>query len=338
MTSKSESGSRTKDAKGSTASNRGKAGKSSKNSVEVDGHAIRFTHPDKVLYPATGTTKAEVLDYFQAVAPLLTLYAGRRPVTRKRWPDGTDGKSFFEKNLPSHTPDWVPRVSIEHIKRTVDYPVLDSPATLAWFAQLAALELHVPQWRLTKKAEPGRTRRIVLDLDPGEGVDLATTAKVALRIKDLLDEEGLTSFPVTSGSKGIHIYARLDKARSGKKASELAKRLAKTLEEQTPDEVTATMKRSVREGKVFIDWSQNSGSKTTVAPYSLRGRAEPWVAAPRTWDELGDNGLQHLHYTEVLKRLDADGDLLEGLEKSPGKKRTSKKGSSKKRSTKTDRR
>lgn len=320
MTSKSGSGSRAKGTKGSTASKRSKA------QVEVDGHAIRFTHPDKVLYPATGTTKADVLDYFQKVAPLLITYAGRRPVTRKRWPDGTDGKSFFEKNLPSHAPGWVPRASIEHIKRTVDYPVLDSPATLAWFAQLAALELHVPQWRLTKKGEPGRTRRIVLDLDPGEGVDLATTAKVALRIRDLLDEEGLTSFPVTSGSKGIHIYSRLDKARSGKKASELAKQLAKTLEEQTPGEVTATMKRSVREGKVFIDWSQNSGSKTTVAPYSLRGRAEPWVAAPRTWDELADDGLQHLHYTEVLERLDADGDLLKGLEKAPGKKRTSKAG------------
>ena len=312
------------------------ASKGGKESVEVDGRTIRFTHPDKVLYEATGTTKADVLEYFLAVAPLLMTYAGRRPVTRKRWPDGTDDKSFFEKNLPSHAPDWVPRVAIEHSSRTVRYPVLDSPATLAWFAQQAALELHVPQWTLENN-EPGRTRRIVIDLDPGEGVDLDTTAKVALRVRDLLSEAGLDSFPVTSGSKGIHLYARLDKAVTAASASKVAKQIAQSLAKQTPDLVTATMKRSIRDGKVFVDWSQNSGAKTTVAPYSLRGRAEPWVAAPRSWEELGDGGLAHLHWDEVLKRLDSDGDLLDGLE-SPGsgsgsrsaKKKPAKKASSKK--------
>ncbi|TCJ76495.1 UNVERIFIED_ORG: bifunctional non-homologous end joining protein LigD [Dietzia maris] len=289
------------------------ASKGGKESVEVDGRTIRFTHADKVLYEATGTTKADVLEYYLAVAPLLMTYAGRRPVTRKRWPDGTDDKSFFEKNLPSHAPDWVPRVAIEHSSRTVRYPVLDSPATLAWFAQQAALELHVPQWTL-ENDEPGRTRRIVIDLDPGEGVDLDTTAKVALRVRDLLSEAGLDSFPVTSGSKGIHLYARLDKAVTAASASKVAKQIAQSLAKQTPDLVTATMKRSIRDGKVFVDWSQNSGAKTTVAPYSLRGRAEPWVAAPRSWEELGDGGLAHLHWDEVLKRLDSDGDLLDGLE------------------------
>ncbi len=289
------------------------ASKGVKEQVEVDGRTVRFTHPDKVLYEATGTTKADVLEYYLAVAPLLITYAGQRPVTRKRWPDGTGEKSFFEKNLPGHTPDWVPRVSIEHTKRTVDYPVLDSPATLAWFAQQAALELHVPQWTLSE-GEPGRTRRIVIDLDPGEGVDLDTTAQVALLVRDLLRDAGLEAFPVTSGSKGIHLYARLDKAVSATGASAVAKQIAKTLEKQHPEQVTATMKRSVRAGKVFLDWSQNSGAKTTVSPYSLRGRAEPWVAAPRTWEELGDGGLEQLHHTEVLGRLDSQGDLLEGLE------------------------
>ena len=289
------------------------ASKGSKESVEVDGRTIRFTHADKVLYEATGTTKADVLEYYLAVAPLLMTYAGRRPVTRKRWPDGTDDKSFFEKNLPSHAPDWVPRVTLEHSKRNVTYPVVDSAATLAWFAQQAALELHVPQWTLSGD-EPGRTRRIVIDLDPGEDVDLDTTARVALRIRDLLSEAGLESFPVTSGSKGIHLYARLDKAVTAASASKVAKQIAQSLAKQTPDLVTATMKRSIRDGKVFVDWSQNSGAKTTVAPYSLRGRAEPWVAAPRSWDELGDGGLKHLHWNEVLKRLDSDGDLLAGLE------------------------
>ncbi len=263
------------------------------------------------------------MEYYLAVAPLLITYAGRRPVTRKRWPDGTDDKSFFEKNLPSHAPDWVPRVAIEHSSRTVRYPVLDSPATLAWFAQQAALELHVPQWTL-ENGEPGRTRRIVIDLDPGQDVDLDTTAKVALRVRDLLSEAGLDSFPVTSGSKGIHLYARLDKAVTAASASKVAKQIAQSLAKQTPDLVTATMKRSIREGKVFVDWSQNSGAKTTVAPYSLRGRAEPWVAAPRSWEELGDGGLTHLHWEEVLGRLDSVGDLLEGLE-GPAKKGAAKK-------------
>ncbi|MCZ4656592.1 ATP-dependent DNA ligase [Dietzia kunjamensis] len=303
------------------------ASKGTKESVEVDGRTIRFTHADKVLYEATGTTKADVLEYYLAVAPLLMTYAGRRPVTRKRWPDGTDDKSFFEKNLPSHAPDWVPRVAIEHSSRTVRYPVLDSPATLAWFAQQAALELHVPQWTL-ENDEPGRTRRIVIDLDPGEDVELDTTAKVALRVRDLLDEAGLDSFPVTSGSKGIHLYARLEKAVTAASASKVAKQIAQSLEKQTPDLVTATMKRSIRDGKVFVDWSQNSGAKTTVAPYSLRGRAEPWVAAPRSWEELGDGGLAHLHWDEVLKRLDSDGDLLDGLEGTAQKKATKKKSTS----------
>ena len=293
------------------------ATKGSEGSIEVDGRSVRVTHPGKELYP-TGTTKSDVLDYFLAVAPLLLTYAGRRPVTRKRWPDGTAEKSFFEKNLPGHTPDWVPRVSIEHTKRTVDYPVLDSPATLAWFAQQAALELHVPQWTL-EGSEPGRTRRIVIDLDPGEGVDLDTTAKVALLVKNLLDDAGLDSYPVTSGSKGIHLYARLDRAVSARGASAVARQIATSLEKQYPDLVTASMKRSIRPGKVFVDWSQNSGAKTTVAPYSLRGRAEPWVAAPRTWEELGDGGLEHLHAAEVLTRLDAQGDLLEGLEVGAGR-------------------
>src|SRR5690625_4585506 len=296
------------------------ARKGNSESIEVGGRHVRFTHPDKVLYAATGTTKADVLEYYRAVAPLLITYAGRRPVTRKRWPDGTDDQSFFEKNLPSHAPDWVPRVAIEHSSRTVRYPVVDSPATLAWFAQQAALELHVPQWTL-ENDDPGRTRRIVIDLDPGEGVDLDTTAKVALRVRDLLAEAGLDSYPVTSGSKGIHLYARLNKAVTSKGASAVAREIAKTLAKQTPDLVTATMKRSIRAGKVFVDWSQNSGAKTTVAPYSLRGRAEPWVAAPRSWEELGGGGLEHLHWDEVLRRLDADGDLLDGLEGSaqPGR-------------------
>ncbi|MFS4488208.1 ATP-dependent DNA ligase [Dietzia kunjamensis] len=303
------------------------ASKGTKESVEVDGRTIRFTHPDKVLYEATGTTKADVLEYYLAVAPLLMTYAGRRPVTRKRWPDGTNADSFFEKNLPSHAPDWVPRVAIEHSSRSVRYPVLDSPATLAWFAQQAALELHVPQWTL-ENDEPGRTRRIVIDLDPGEDVDLDTTAKVALRVRDLLSEAGLDSFPVTSGSKGIHLYARLDKAVTAASASKVAKQIAQSLAKQTPDLVTATMKRSIREGKVFVDWSQNSGAKTTVAPYSLRGRAEPWGAAPRSWEELGDGGLAHLHWDEVLKRLDSDGDLLDGLEGPATKNPTKKKSTS----------
>ncbi|MGC3993102.1 MAG: ATP-dependent DNA ligase [Propionicimonas sp.] len=286
--------------------------------VVVDGRAVSLTNLDKVLYPATGTTKGEVIAYYAEVGRVLVPHLRQRPITRKRWPDGTGAEGdhvnvFFAKNLPKGTPDWVRRYPITHSEGTNDYPVADDVATLVWLAQLAALELHVPQWRFAEDGTPLPPDRLVLDLDPGEGVDLAGCAEVAGWVREVLDGAGLPAYPVTSGSKGIHLYAHLDGSLDPAGASALAKELAEALQAEHPDRVTAVMRRTERPGKVFIDWSQNNGNKTTITPYSLRGRTRPTVAAPRTWDELADPDLRHLEFGEVLARLADAGDLLAAL-------------------------
>ena len=298
--------------------------------MQVAGRRVRLTHPGKVLYPdapgGDARTKAEVAGYYREVADALVAHADRRPATRMRWPDGTAGEMFVEKNLPAGAPDWLTTVTLAHGDHRSTYPVLDSAATLVWAAQMAALELHVPQWTVPGgSAEegpaeedgvtaPGPTRRLVVDLDPGPGVDLDHTARLALRVRDLLADAGLESWPVTSGSKGVHVYARLPRPVGSEAASRLARTVADGLAEQTPDLVTATMRKTERRGRVLVDWSQNSSSKTTVAPYSLRAGQRPFVAAPRTWDELEAGGLEQLTAREVLERLQRDGDLLAGLD------------------------
>lgn len=283
---------------------------------------VKLTNADKVLYPATGTTKRDVFDYYTRVAEVMIPHIAGRPATRKRWPNGVEQDSFFEKQLASSAPDWLPRGSVTHRSGTTTYPIIDSPDGLAWIAQQAALEVHVPQWRFVaewtrSKAEelkPGPATRLVFDLDPGEGVSMAQLAEVAHAVRELIDGIGLTLFPLTSGSKGLHLYAPLAEPVSSKGATVLAKRVAQQLEKSMPTLVTATMTRSLRAGKVFLDWSQNNGSKTTIAPYSLRGREHPTVAAPRTWEEVDDPGLRQLRYDEVLARVARDGDLLAGLD------------------------
>ncbi|AHH15550.1 putative ATP-dependent DNA ligase [Nocardia nova SH22a] len=282
---------------------------------DFGGIEVGLTNLDKVLYPATGTTKGEVIDYFTAIAPALLPHIADRPVTRKRWPGGVDATSFFEKNLPTHAPAWIPRKQIQHSDRRVTYPLIDSVAGLAWIGQQAALEIHVPQWCFDGAA-PGPVTRLVFDLDPGPGVGLADCALVALWIRDTVRDVGLDAYPVTSGSKGIHVYVPLDRVLSPGGASTVAKQLATGLEQVHPELVTATMAKAARPGKIFLDWSQNNPSKTTIAPYSLRGRAHPTVAAPRGWEEIEDRErLRHLTFGEVLERWRTDGDLLSGLDK-----------------------
>ncbi|MBL1077689.1 ATP-dependent DNA ligase [Nocardia sp. 2] len=278
------------------------------------GIEVGLTNLDKVLYPATGTTKGEVIDYFTAIGPALLPHIAQRPVTRKRWPNGVEESSFFEKHLPDHAPKWLARRTIEHSDRTVVYPLIDNEAGMAWLGQQAALELHVPQWRFDG-AEMGPITRLVFDLDPGPGAGLPQCAEVALILRDVVREVGLEAYPVTSGSKGIHVYVRLDRELGPNGASAIAKQVATSLQTLHPELVTATMAKSARTNKVFLDWSQNNPAKTTIAPYSLRGRAEPWVAAPRTWDEIESRKkLRHLHFEEVLRRWHEQGDLLAGLD------------------------
>jgi DNA ligase D-like protein (predicted ligase)/DNA ligase D-like protein (predicted polymerase)/DNA ligase D-like protein (predicted 3'-phosphoesterase) len=274
---------------------------------------VKLTNPDKVLYPATGTTKAEVFDYYLRIAEVMIPHIAGRPVTRKRWPNGVHESSFFEKQLASSAPEWLERGTIVHKSGTTTYPVIDTVEGVAWLAQQASLEVHVPQWRFVA-SKPGPATRIVFDLDPGEGVTMKQLCQVASAVRDLMSDIGLMTYPLTSGSKGLHLYAPLQEPVSSQGAVVLAKRFAQQLETMMPKLVTATMTKSLRTGKVFLDWSQNNASKTTIAPYSLRGREQPTVAAPRTWDEIEDPKLRHLTFEEVLARAEEMGDLLEELD------------------------
>ncbi|MDF9877608.1 ATP-dependent DNA ligase [Cellulosimicrobium cellulans] len=281
--------------------------------VNVGGHRLRLTNLDKVLYPATGTTKADVLAYLAAVADVMLPHCAHRPATRKRWPDGVEGQVFFQKNAGQGVPSWVRTRRIQHKSSANDYVLVDDLATLTWLGQTASLELHVPQWRFGRTGAHLDPDRLVLDLDPGPGAGLAECAEVARLARTILQGMGLDPLPVTSGSKGIHLYAALDGKQDAAAVSDVAHELARYLEAEHPDLVVSDMKKSLRGGKVLVDWSQNNGNKTTIAPYSLRGREHPTVAAPRTWEELDDPDLRHLDADEVVERVRTIGDPLAAL-------------------------
>lgn len=291
--------------------------------VDVEGRTLRLTNLEKVLYPSTGTTKGEVLDYYARVAPVLLPHLAGRPVTRIRWPHGVGDMSFFEKNAPAGTPSWVrtaevPTTGSRGPSRhgdTLRFPIIDQLATLVWAVNLAALELHVHQWTVDDDGDPVGADRIVIDLDPGEGAGLHECCGVALLVRDALAERGYDALPVTSGSKGLHLYAPLDEPLPSDETSAIAKEIAEELQAAHGSLVTATMTKARRRGKVFLDWSQNAGSKTTVAPYSLRGTPRPQVATPVTWDEVAEGaddplGLDQFSIAQVLERVEEYGDLF----------------------------
>ncbi|MCI0155915.1 ATP-dependent DNA ligase [Leifsonia shinshuensis] len=287
--------------------------------VSIDGHRLRLTNLDKVMYPETGTTKADVIGYYNAIAEVMIPHTRDRIATRKRWVHGVGtpehpGEVFFQKNLdPASTPGWVKTRTITHKTSANTYPLANDRATLVWLAQLAALELHVPQWRVGRGDQRRNPDRLVLDLDPGEGATLLDCAEVARLARAILADMGLDPLPVTSGSKGIHLYAPLDGSQTSDQVSAVAHELARALEADHPDLVVSDMKKALRAGKVLVDWSQNNGAKTTIAPYSLRGRFRPTVAAPRTWRELASKDLRQLEYPEVLDRVKKRGDPLADL-------------------------
>ncbi|WP_431785304.1 non-homologous end-joining DNA ligase [Microbacterium maritypicum] len=286
--------------------------------VQVDGRRLRVTNLDKVVYPETGTTKGEIIAYYTAIAPLLLPLLDGRPVTRKRWVEGVGSAeapadAFFTKQIEPGAPSWIPRQAIQHSDGPKEYPLVRDVPTLVWLAQVAAIELHVPQWRFSPEGLPGKPDRLVLDLDPGEGVGLEQCAEVARIARVILSDMGLDPVPVTSGSKGIHLYASLPGEQTSDEVSTVVRELARMIENDHPDLATSVMAKAVRGGKVFLDWSQNNGKKTTISPYSLRGRAQPWVAAPRTWDELDDPGLAQLDLDQVLARATAGVDPLATL-------------------------
>ena len=284
--------------------------------VSIEGRRLKLSNLEKVLYPETGTTKADVLAYLAEIAPVLIAHIANRPATRKRWVNGTGGEMFFQKNLDDSTPEWVKRRTIEHSNHSNEYPLVNDLATLTWLGQIAALEVHVPQWQFGRTGVRKNPDRFVIDLDPGPGVGLAECAEVARWARAILHDMGLDPMPVTSGSKGIHLYAALDGKQDSEAVSAVAHELARALEADHGDLVVSDMKKSLRDGKVLVDWSQNSAAKTTVSAYSLRAKDRPTVSTPISWDEVAACARpEDLVFTSdaVLARVERHGDLFAPL-------------------------
>lgn len=285
--------------------------------VRVEDRVLTLSNLTKVLYPDVGFTKSQVIDYYVRVAPILLPHITDRPLTLKRFPDGVDGKSFYQKNAPDHTPDWVrtelissPGSSRE--RDEVRYVIAGDLPTLVWAANLANLEIHTPQWRVPHKGEPDL---LVFDLDPGPPANIVQCCQVALLLRPLLEEHAMVPFAKTSGSKGMQLITAIDGVTSAE-ASDLVRGFAEQLERAEPRLVVSRMTKQLRPGKVLIDWSQNNGAKTTVAPYSLRAMSRPTVSTPITWDEVAEcTSPDELVFTsaDVLQRIERDGDLLAGL-------------------------
>jgi bifunctional non-homologous end joining protein LigD len=276
--------------------------------------AVRLTHPEKRLFES-GFTKRDLADYYRAVAEVILQQLADRPVTRIRFPDGVGGVRFFEKNTPKYAPSWLRRMPLsanpgsKEPAKIVTYPFIDDVPGLEWMSNQSAIEFHTPQWRVGPRGGIRKPDRLVIDLDPGDGSGLDECVAAARLIRARLAEDDLEVWPVTSGGKGIHLYAALSGRRAARSVHEYAGKVARELAAAHPDELVAEVGTEKRVGKVFIDWSQNSPARSTATPYTLRGRAEPRVAAPREWDEL-EPGVVQLGPDEVLRRLERDGDLL----------------------------
>ncbi|WP_406288705.1 non-homologous end-joining DNA ligase [Embleya sp. NBC_00896] len=275
----------------------------------VDGRSLTLTHLDKVWWPETGYTKGQALDYYAKVAPVLLPHVAGRAATFIRFPDGVDGGTrFYGKHVPPGAPDWVSTIEVtgrDESRRQVD---VDSLAALMWAANLAAIEIHVPQW----SSDPDGHDRLVLDLDPGPGAGMTQCREVALQARDLLAADGLTCLAKTSGSKGLHLYAAIEPTPE-RDIVAYAKALAVRLETEHPDLVVHKMAKSLRADHVFVDWSQNSSAKTTAAPYTLRAQSTPTVSTPVGWDEIDSDAELSFGPDDVLARVERDGDLLAPL-------------------------
>lgn len=282
--------------------------------VEIDGRKVKLTNLDKVLYPESGFTKGEVLDYYARVAPVMLPHLADRAATLIRYPDGVDTSGFFAKRAPAHRPEWVRTASVAASSsgKHIEYLLIDDLSSLMWAANLAAIEFHVPQWRVSDTAHHDL---LVLDLDPGEPATVLDCVRVAVAARELLSTHGMELRAKTSGGKGLHLYAPLE-AVPADQARELAHTIALGLEAQLPDLVVSNMAKRERPGKVFLDWSQNTHAKTTVAPYSLRARPRPTVSMPVTWEQLAAAerpGDLRFSPAEALEQVAEHGDLLSGL-------------------------
>jgi len=279
--------------------------------VEVEGRRLSLSNLDKLMYPATGFTKGQVIDYYTRVAPVLLPHLHDRPLTLKRYPNGVEGGHFYEKQCPSHRPEWVRSEPVELSSKTIQFCICDELPTLVWLANLADLELHPS---LSKVPDVERPTVMAFDLDPGPPAGIAECCEVALILRDALGRIGLECFPKTSGSKGIQVYVPLNAEGvdydHGTKP--LSQALARHLEAEHPKLIVSSQKKELRKGKVLIDWSQNDEHKTTVSVYSLRARERPTVSTPLDWDEVaaGDPDALVFEAADVLERVEERGDLF----------------------------
>jgi len=288
--------------------------------VQVQGRRLRLSNLDKVLYPSTGFTKGEVIDYYSRVAPTLLPHLAGRPITLRRWPDGVHGQAFYDKDASRHAPDWLRVVRLPTPGSTkpheeIGYAVIDDLPSLVWAANMAGLELHVPQWSVGPRGGVRVPDRLVFDLDPGVPATIVECAEVAHAVRAVLDRDGIGCHAKTSGSKGMQVYASV-RVSDAERTSEYAKEVAERLAAERPHEVVSRMAKNLRGGKVLVDWSQNNPAKTTVAPYSLRGRERPTVSTPISWDEVAScRTPDDLQFTteDVLDRVASTGDLFAPL-------------------------
>ncbi len=288
----------------------------------IEGRELSVTNLDKVLFPSSGFTKGQLIDYYVRIAPAMLPHVRDRPLTMKRFPDGVEGKSFFEKHIPSHAPDWVRSVDVSASdgQDVIPYVVADDLPTLAWAANLGTIELHVPLWHVgRRRALPARPDHMVFDLDPGEGTSIVECCVVAGYIMEELAAQGTDSFAKTSGSKGLQLYAPIGARTTWDSLRDRSHEIARKLESDHRDLIVSNMRRSLRKGRVLIDWSQNHAAKTTVAAYSVRAMPTPTVSTPVTPEEVrrcatkGDPLLLRFETTDVLRRVDKDGDLFAPL-------------------------
>ena len=278
--------------------------------VDVEGRKLSLTNLDKVLYPRSGFTKAQVIDYYLRIAPVLLPHLRDRPLTLKRYPNGVDKPFFYEKNCPSHRPPWVRTATVATSSKEIEFCLVQDVATLAWAANLADLELHVP---LHRYRAPQRPDSIVFDLDPGAPADLVQCCEVGLVLKGMLDALGLRSFAKVSGSKGLQVYVPLHTRVTYDETKKFALSVAETLEQRMPRLVVSNMKKSLRAGKVLVDWSQNDPHKTTVCVYSLRAKDRPTVSMPVGWDEVEEPRTLSFESDQALARVEKVGDLFAPL-------------------------
>ena len=288
----------------------------------IGGRELSVSNLGKVLFPQVGFTKGQIIDYYVRIAEVMLPHIRERPLTMKRFPDGVEGKSFFEKHMPSHAPDWVHSVNVpaNDGKDLIPYVMVNDLPTLAWAANLGTIELHVPLWHVGRRRKlPARPDFMVFDLDPGEGTSIVECCVVAGYVMDELDKDGLEPFAKTSGSKGLQLYAAVGQKTDWDGVRSHAYDIARKLETERRDLVVSNMRKSLRRGRVLIDWSQNHPAKTTVAVYSARAMPSPTVSAPVTREEVhrcatdGDPHLLRFETEDVLRRVEEDGDLFAPL-------------------------